>query len=72
MNADIDITRLERLKENWDSYGGKPITKAALNKAENILNSITVSPLPDGGLAIDYEVSGICLTIEIKPDGSIM
>lgn len=71
MNADIDIVKLSRLKGNWDKNGGKATTVAAINKANDLLNSISVSSMCDGGLAIDYEIPGMCLTVIIKPDGSI-
>ena len=56
--------------ENWDSYGGKPITKEARDKAISLIQGIHAVPLADGGIRItlgnDEEV-----IIKVWPNGFI-
>ena len=62
MNAELDLDKIRRSRKATD---------IAISKAESLLNSIAVSFIGNGGIAIDYEVPGLCLTLEIKPDGTV-
>ena len=51
------LERLEsfkELEENWDSYGGKPISPAAIATAEKMLKGFFVCPISDGTIAISF------------------
>lgn len=61
-----------KLKENWDSYGARPITKNAIRKGGEIIGSFEVVPTVEGGLLIEFGVPGISIEIEITPDGSVV
>lgn len=64
-----------RLEENWDSYGGDPISPAAIGVARTILTdkdthqNYIVCPMGDGGIAIYWCVDSCELTLEIEADG---
>lgn len=58
---------LEKLQDDWDSYGAKAVTQAAIKTAKEILSSISVFPRTDGGLII--ELGDDIWEIEISPEG---
>jgi len=66
--------RLERLHElatlesNWDGYGAKRITDAALAQAD----SLEVVPQSDGGVQLELHRAGDDLEISIGPGGKIV
>lgn len=62
------LNQLEELQEDWDSYGGTPPTKEALECAHRFLDTLFIAPLNDGGLQI--EMNNEAVIIEIDPDGS--
>ena len=67
-------------KENWDSYGAKPVkpetARYALELADKIFSDNTpkpnISPVPNGGIQFDWNTKGIDLEIEITPDNKIL
>ncbi len=63
--ADDWQNKLAELKDGWDSYGGKPITTAAILALE----SFSVVPCSDGGIDLVSYRDGLELSIEIQPDG---
>lgn len=65
---DRNLEALAALKENWDGYGGKPITAAALNRAKDSLYFV---PVASGGLQIELHSADASIEISIDPDGSI-
>jgi NTP pyrophosphatase (non-canonical NTP hydrolase) len=62
------LDRLRDLREDWDSYGGKPTTEAALRAAE----SASWVPVPDGGAQWELHAGGREIEVEIGPDGSVV
>jgi hypothetical protein len=49
------LDRLESfksLKAGWDSYGGLPPSKKAIEKAESLLKGLFVCPLNNGSVSI--------------------
>jgi hypothetical protein len=62
------IGQLSALKPNWDSYGGSPITEAALAT----VGSISVVPCSSGGIQLETHRDGFDIEIEIGPDGYII
>jgi hypothetical protein len=71
------ISTLEKLEENWDSYGGLPVAAAAISRVRVLLSNLDiedmptphVAPLPDGGVGLQWRVAGRDLEIEIEPNG---
>lgn len=56
------------LKENWNSYGAKPISKEAIKEAKRLIKGLFIVPTSEGGIQItlgDEEVF-----ILIHPDGT--
>ena len=66
------LERFSRLGEGWDSYGGKPLTEAALHTGRRLLEAlddpkILVVPTTPGGIQLEL---GGDLELEISPDGT--
>lgn len=70
--------QLRRLPENWDSYGASRIRDKAIEKGKSILTAMTaagisqvffVTPAPNGGIQIEWELPGKELVLEIPPTG---
>jgi len=55
------------LGDNWDGYGGKPITAEAIAS----LQGLYVVPCPTGGLVLETHQDGFDLEIEIAADGKL-
>ena len=62
------IAKLSRLEQDWDGFGGEPITQEAMNAAAGLLaiiHSLTsgklrspfIAPLPEGGLELEWELN---------------
>ena len=70
---------LNLLKDNWDSYGGKPITELALVGADLLLKALSgiqavepfICPCSNGGLQLEWHRNGYDLEIEISPEGQV-
>lgn len=71
------LMELSLLKDNWDSYGGKPITELALAEAQLLLKALvaiqavepSVVPCSNGGIQLEWHRNGYDLEIEISPLG---
>ena len=65
------------LKENWDSYGGKPIDSKAIAHAKTLIvwlaelgqPEFTVVPMSSG--AIQFEWASLGLEVEVWPSGHL-
>lgn len=53
---------------NWDSYGGRPTSEAAINTARRF----QYVPLSNGGIDIELSTPKADVQIEIDPDGSVI
>jgi hypothetical protein len=65
---DLLMDRLAKLKDDWDSYGGKAPTKEAMEAVRRCLSNISVYPMGDGGIQIDLDDGAIVITPEGKVD----
>jgi len=73
------LMELNLLKDNWDSYGGKPITELALVGADLLLKALSgiqavepfICPCSNGGLQLEWHRNGYDLEIEISPEGQV-
>jgi hypothetical protein len=76
--AQLKISELAQLAENWDSYGSRPIQPRAIERASAALDCLSyinlpapqIFPVPGGGLQLEFEQGGRELEIEFLPDGS--
>ena len=76
------IRKLTHLEQDWDGYGGKPLTQKAIKETAKLLLEIYelthgqlenpfIAPLPDGGLELEWELnSGAELMLVIPPTGT--
>lgn len=51
--------------QNWDSYGGNPITDAA----KKTVAALQLVPCSDGGIGIEWRLGGSDVEITVGPDG---
>lgn len=73
--AQQKISRLTRLKRGWDGGAGRPTSSLAAMVLNGILIHVTstagptpqIAPLPDGGVQVEWLVSGN--SVEINVDG---
>ena len=73
------ISALAQLKENWDSYGGLPVTAGAISGTRVLLSNLDVedmprphvAPIPDGGIGLHWRVADRDLEIEIEANGTM-
>ena len=80
-DAAARIRKLVRLEPDWDGFGGRPPTEEAMKAAADLLiethklaqdmiGKPFISPLPEGGLDIEWELdSGVELMIVIPSNG---
>jgi hypothetical protein len=76
------IRKLAKLEPDWDGYGGDPPTAEAIKMtamlllaihklAHGLLDGPFISPSPDGGLGLEWELdSGAELVLIIPPTGT--
>lgn len=81
-DAAARIRKLVRLEPDWDGFGGRPPTESAIRATIGLLleaHDLTrgslegpfISPLPEGGLDIEWDmVSGVELMIVVPPTGT--
>ncbi len=77
--AQLKISELAKLAENWDSYGSPRIQSAAIEQASRALDCLSsinlpppqIFPVPGGGIQMEFEQNGRELEIEFMPDGAI-
>ena len=60
--------QLRELKTDWNSYGSKPITDAAISTIE----SFATTPTNQGGIQLEIHRDGYDIEIEIDADGRIV
>lgn len=72
------LSALGELELNWDSYGGLPIHRTAIEAASRLIRSSdrdslmpAVVPLSDGGISLEWRVAGGEFDLVIGPDGNI-
>lgn len=66
------IRQLKKLQPNWDSYGAKPISKAAIDLMIDLLAGVsssntpppTLVPSAEGHLQAEWHMKGINLEVE--------
>src|SRR4051794_15646504 len=71
------LTTLASLDPDWDSYGARSLSPAAVRVAQSILDQTLASPLPlpkvfpvpDGGVQLEWSAGPIELELEIEPTG---
>lgn len=63
---------LRQLEEDWDSYGGQPPTKAAIEAAEKIHNNLAYVPVRDGSIQIEFHAAGADVEIAVNPEGKVV
>jgi hypothetical protein len=74
-----EISQLEGLGNNWDSYGSKPVQAVAIKNAIRFLFEAPsqfvpaphISPTPGGGVGFHWQIAGRDLEIEFTPNGAI-
>ena len=71
------IAEYVELEPDWDSYGSKPIPLDVRQTAERFVRATApmalptwVSPLPNGGIMLDWATPTALLSIDVEPDGS--
>jgi len=63
---------LLELKEGWDTYSGKPISKKSLDAArEFLLKHVNIIPCSSGGVQIEWHCHGIDLELMFDADGKL-
>jgi hypothetical protein len=70
---------LAKMPANWDSYGSPPISDRALFTLVELLHRLThrnlppphLSPIPGGGLQLEWEMSQRALELEVLPGGTV-
>ena len=79
LNTIRAIAKLANLPDDWDGYGSSKIQPNALTTAFHLVLAIQVeepptphiSPVPGGGIQLEWQASTRELELEILPDGSI-
>lgn len=68
-----ELTRLINLPEDWDSHGGRPVSKNMALIAAHLLARLGPQfeipdffPLSDGGLLLEWESEALEIAIEIR------
>jgi len=63
-----EIDSLLELEENWDSYGGRPISKKATMMAKFFIKGLFIAPTSEGGVQIT--LGDETVFVLIHPDGT--
>lgn len=77
--AQQKLKELSELRDNWDSYGSRPIQQKASETAAKLLTETAkvrlpepqIFPVPGGGLQLEWDNAKGELELEILPDGEI-
>jgi hypothetical protein len=71
------ILGFKKLSENWDSYGSKPPSEAAINKAIEFVLTVPsekfqprILPVSGGAVQLEWRKRGRGLQVEFLPDGT--
>ena len=63
------LDAMAALKENWDSYGGKPISPVAIEWAKAVLYRLGPGWIPvpcsDGGVQLEWHAEGVDMEMTI-------
>lgn len=78
--VDSTMRPLRRLEPNWDSYGGQPVARFALDASAQFLSGLlhqgvpapSIVPTGRGGVAFEWHRPGFELNIEMAPDGELV
>lgn len=81
------LSQLQRLENDWDSYGGSPPTAQALEAAERLIKHPALEldlafapavpmpdeilPNPDGGIELEWNAHDQLFALEILPTGTL-
>ena len=73
------IERYNELEPDWDSYGGRPTTKAAIKRAMKLVEEIDpytlkktdIAPTSDGGVQFERYISPVSIIIRVRPNGGL-
>lgn len=80
------LDELSKLEHDWDSYGALPMTETALASADAMMRKAvdvhgpafgervapyTVTPIPDGGVSIEWRGPRATLELDIGPSGAL-
>lgn len=63
-----DLRSFLELEEGWDSYGGKPTTRQAVDTAE----ALSFVPTSRGGVQVELHAGGADVEIEISSTGKVV
>ena len=66
------LLELEKFEDNWDGYGGLPVTPQALEAARQfikVLENTSIGLNSNGGLTFEWEVDRRFFQVVINPDG---
>src|SRR5207244_13379829 len=78
LSAADDVLKLATLPDNWDGEGSPRVQPSTLTKAVELLCKLGtavepmshVSPVPGGGLQLEWFLPDRYLEVEVFPDGS--
>lgn len=85
LSALVRIAELAELPANWDREGADPPTASAVAAACYLMEAVvearerrglgrvsptTSSPIPDGGLQVEWEGADARIDVQVNPDGS--
>jgi hypothetical protein len=70
----MTFEEMAQLKRGWDGEDGRPITPKAIETAKGFLTRMEFTPLPDGGIDLEFELPGVTpmgrsLLVTIGPKG---
>ncbi|MGH8589599.1 MAG: hypothetical protein ACREXX_09795 [Gammaproteobacteria bacterium] len=73
------LQHLSRLGDNWDSYGGRPLTDKAILTALSVIARLlcdesvppAIVPTSEGGVQLEWHREGDELEIRVTPNGEI-
>ena len=65
------INSFAELKDNWDSYGSRPIDPRAIEAAKQIIGGWQAVPMNGGGVQLEIHCPAGEIEIEIGPDGVV-
>lgn len=80
------LDEIARLEDDWDSYGARRPTAAAISAAHILLGQLwddlgyrvderatpwAIAPLADGGVQIEWRSTDSAIEVEIDPDSSL-
>lgn len=66
-----DIDRLSELKEDWDSYGGLPITQASMDAAKSFVSKFQAVPTTGGGVVFEVRYGKFEISMEFTAEGEV-